>query len=319
MDRDHRWDRTQRAWRALVQGEGDRYAGAREAIESAYANDRGDEFIEPAILPDMEPFRDGDHVICFNFRKDRPRQIVEALIQADFAGFRRSVVPKIHVTCMMEYHPDYKLLAAFRADKPTLPLNRYLAAKGLTQFHSAETEKYPHVTYYFNGGIPEKAPGEEHIMLPSPKVSTYDLMPEMAAPQVADTMVQALESDQYDFLVVNFANGDMVGHTGVRAAAIQAVETLDREVHRVIHAARERGCAVILTADHGNCDEMVDPETGEPHTQHTTYPVPMLVVDRDAWDLAPGGGLSDVAPTLLQLMGLERPEPMKGRSLLVQP
>ena len=319
MDRDHRWDRTELAWKALAAGEGRRTGTAREAIESAYASDRNDEFIEPVLLPDMETFRDGDQVISFNFRKDRPRQIIEALVKDDFTGFARPARPRVDATCMMEYHPDYKLRAAFRADKPQLPLNQYLAAHGLTQFHCAETEKYPHVTYYFNGGAHDKAAGETHVMLPSPKVSTYDLMPEMSAPQVADALVRALESGEYDFLVVNFANGDMVGHTGVREAAVRAVEALDREVDRVIQAAHERGYAVVLTADHGNCDEMVDPGTGEPHTQHTTHPVPLLVVDRDARPMAPGGGLADVAPTILQLMGLPRPEPMKGRSLLVRP
>ena len=317
MDRDHRWERTQRAWRALVLGEGRACAAAREAIESAYALGQNDEFIEPVVLPGHKPLQDDDPLICFNFRKDRPRQIVEALTQTDFTGFARQAFPRPAVTCMMEYHPAYRLPVAFRADKPQLPLNQYLAAHGLTQLHCAETEKYPHVTYYFNGGVHEKAVRETHVMLPSPQVATYDLMPEMSAPQVADALVQALTHGDYDFLVANFANGDMVGHTGVYEAAVRAVEVLDREVHRVIEAARARGYAVVLTADHGNCDAMVDPQTGEPHTQHTMNPVPLLVVDPEVRALASGGGLADVAPTLLRLMGLPQPEPMTGRSLWV--
>ncbi|MGB0712505.1 MAG: 2,3-bisphosphoglycerate-independent phosphoglycerate mutase [Gammaproteobacteria bacterium] len=319
MDRDHRWERTEKAWRALVLNEGRAAASVEEAIESAYALGQNDEFIEPVILPDAIPLVDGDQLISFNFRKDRPRQTVEALFKPGFEAFERPRTPDLTVTCMMEYHPSYGLPVAFRADKPDTALNRILAARDIGQFHCAETEKYPHVTYYFNGGQHDKVAGEVHDLIPSPKVETYDLMPEMSAPEVADHVVAALQSGTYGFVVVNFANGDMVGHTGDMEAAVKAVEVLDREVGRVLDAARAQGFAVLLTADHGNCDEMVDPRTGGPHTQHSLFPVPCLVIDDVHWALADGGGLADIAPTVLELMGIEQPASMQGRSLLIPP
>jgi 2,3-bisphosphoglycerate-independent phosphoglycerate mutase len=200
-----------------------------------------------------------------------------------------------------------------------MPLNRILADQGIRQFHCAETEKYAHVTHFFNGGAQEPAAGETHRLIPSPTVKTYDLKPEMSAPAVADAVIDAIASGDYGFIVVNFANGDMVGHTGDKEAAIRAVEALDRHVGRVLDSATAHGYSTIMTADHGNCDQMVDPETDEPHTQHTTNPVPLLVIDRERWLLAPHGTLADVAPTVLDLMGLQRPEVMGGRSLLVEP
>jgi len=197
-------------------------------------------------------------------------------------------------------------------------LGSIVSQAGYRQFHCAETEKYPHVTFFFNGGREHKFPGEDRKMIPSPDVSTYDLKPEMNAKDVADAMIDALKSKEYGFLVVNFANGDMVGHTAVRDAVIKAVETLDQEVGRVLDVAVEEGYSVILTADHGNCDEMVDPITGEPHTQHTIYPVPCLIIDEVPWRLATGGNLSAIAPTLLQLMGIEQPKKMKGKTLLLE-
>lgn len=317
MDRDHRWDRTELAWRALVQGEGTVCDDARTAIESAHAEGQTDEFIQPRIIAGGERLRAGDQVVFFNFRNDRPRQLAVAIGLDDFDGFTRGDFHSVVVTSLTEYDPRYGFPVAFAPERPTTCLAKVLSEGGYRQFHCAETEKYAHVTFFFNGGGEAPFPGEDRVVVPSPKVATYDLQPEMSAAVVADEVIKALEGGQYDFIVVNFANGDMVGHTAVREAVILAVETLDREVGRVLDAAVAQDYSVMLTADHGNCDEMVDPVTGEPHTQHTTYPVPLLLIDNHPWRLATGGGLSGVAPTLLQLMGLPQPDEMTGRSLLL--
>ncbi len=319
MDRDRRWDRVQLAWRAIVLGEGRRAVSAETAIEGAYASGETDEFILPTVLPGYGGMQGGDILISFNFRKDRPRQMMAALALKDFSGFDRQDAPLAEVTCMMDYDPSLGLPYAFDPEVPPVTLNHLIGQAGLRQFHCAETEKYAHVTYFFNGGSASMAEGEEHCLIPSPKVATYDLQPEMSAPEVADAVVEAIRSGSFEFILVNFANGDMVGHTGVREAVIKAVETLDREVGRVMDAAVGADYSVILTADHGNCDLLVDPLTDEPHTQHTTHPVPCLVIDEETWVLAPGRGLSAIAPTVLQLMGLEPPAAMSGQSLLVYP
>jgi 2,3-bisphosphoglycerate-independent phosphoglycerate mutase len=319
MDRDRRWDRTERAWRAVVLGKGRRAATAQAAIEGAYASGKADEFINPTVIGGYRGITRGDPVVSFNFRKDRPRQIVAALARPDFEGFDRGEAPLVAVTCMMEYEHRLGLPFAFTPEAPAVTLNRILSDRGIRQLHCAETEKYAHVTYFFNGGSQDRLPGEDHRLIPSPQVATYDLKPEMSAPAVSDAVVRAIGEGGYGFIVVNFANGDMVGHTGDLRAAVRAVEALDRHVGRVLDAAVAAGYSVLLTADHGNCDLMVDPETDEPHTQHTTNPVPLLAVDEVRWVLAPSGGLADVAPTVLQLMGLEVPEAMSGRSLLIKP
>jgi 2,3-bisphosphoglycerate-independent phosphoglycerate mutase len=319
MDRDNRWDRTEMAWRAMVDGEGRHAESAGEAIEAAYAAGEDDEFIRPTVIAGAEPIRDGDQVIHINFRKDRPRQLVSALHQSDFDKFDRRGVTRVQVTGMMEYDPWFGLPFAFDTDTPKTTLGQILSDDGIAQFHCAETEKYAHVTFFFNGGRSDPFPGEERALIPSPKVATYDLKPEMSAPGVADAVIEALRGGDFPFIVVNFANGDMVGHTAVREAVIAAVETLDREVGRVLDTAVECGYSVILSADHGNCDEMVDPVTGDPHTQHTTYPVPCLVVDEVPWRLSIGGGIKDIAPTVLHLMGIPIPEQMDGHSLLLGP
>jgi 2,3-bisphosphoglycerate-independent phosphoglycerate mutase len=319
MDRDNRWDRTEMAWRAMVDGEGRHAETVRDAIEAAYAAGEDDEFIRPTVIAGAEPIRDGDQVIHINFRKDRPRQLVSAFYQPDFDKFDRRGVTQVKVTGMMEYDPWFGLPFAFDHDMPKTTLGQILSNDGIPQFHCAETEKYAHVTFFFNGGRGDPFPGEERALIPSPKVATYDLQPEMSAPEVADTIIEALRSGAFPFIVVNFANGDMVGHTAVREAVIAAVETLDREVGRVLDTAVECGYSVILTADHGNCDEMVDPVTGEPHTQHTVYPVPCLIIDEVPWRLAVGGGIKDIAPTVLHLMGIPIPEQMDGHSLLLGP
>jgi 2,3-bisphosphoglycerate-independent phosphoglycerate mutase len=320
MDRDHRWDRTEKAWRALVRGGGLRAETARQAIEGAYARGENDEFITPTVLAAFRPVRPQDSVLFFNFRKDRPRQLVSALFQPDFEHFDRGpdYVP-VRPVCMTKYDQWYGLPYAFEREKPLVTLGQYLSEMNLKQFRCAETEKFAHVTYFFNGGRSDPYPHEDRVIIPSPKVATYDLKPEMSAHEVADAVIGAIESEEYAFLLVNFANGDMVGHTAVREAIIQAVETLDREVGRVLDAAVKHEYSVVLTADHGNCDEMVDPNTGEPHTQHTVYPVPCLIVDRHPWKIATGGGLENIAPTVLHLMGLTPPRGMTAHSLLLAP
>lgn len=319
MDRDHRWDRTKLAFDAFVHGQGEQAPSARAAIEQAYAAGQDDEFIRPTLIDGGELIRDADPLLFFNFRKDRPRQILSALFQRDFDAFDRGGFGAVEATCMMEYDKHYGLPVAFDHEMPPVTLGQVLSDTGLPQFHCAETEKYAHVTFFFNGGRSDPYPGEERCLIPSPKVATYDLKPEMSAPEVADAVVHAIESGAFAFIVVNFANGDMVGHTAVREAVIEAVRVLDREVGRVIAAAEAAGYAVLLTADHGNCDEMIDPLTGEPHTRHTTYPVPCLVVDPEPWNLATGRGIEDIAPTALALMGLPQPSVMTGQSLLLAP
>jgi 2,3-bisphosphoglycerate-independent phosphoglycerate mutase len=318
MDRDSRWERTERAWRALVLGKGRRAPRLEEAIDTAYAAGETDEFIKPVLLPDFRPVGDGDPLICFNFRKDRPRQIVAALADPGFKGFDRGDSPRPAVTCMMPYERRLRLPYAFEPEQPATTLGQVISALGLAQFHCAETEKYAHVTYFFNGGRAEPLSGERQLLVPSPDVATYDLKPSMSATAVADAVVAAIGTGRYAFIVVNFANGDMVGHTARRDAVLEAVETLDQEVPRVLEAAENAGYSVLLTADHGNCEELVDPFTGEPHTQHTTYPVPCLLIDEANWQLSSSGGLSNVAPTVLQLMGLQPPEAMTAESLLLR-
>jgi 2,3-bisphosphoglycerate-independent phosphoglycerate mutase len=319
MDRDRRWERTRLAFDAAVHGLGRDAGSAPEAIDKAYAADEDDEFIKPTVIAGGERIEDGDTVVFFNFRKDRPRQMVSALFRPDFEEFDRGGFRAADVACMMEYDQWYGLPYAFDHEIPPVTLGDILSDAGLPQFHCAETEKYAHVTFFFNGGRSDPFPGEERCLIPSPKVATYDLQPEMSARQVADAVVDAIESGAYAFIVVNFANGDMVGHTAVREAVIEAVEVLDREVGRVVDAASAGGFSVLLTADHGNCDEMIDPVTGEPHTRHTVYPVPCVIVDEVPWTLAIGRGIEDVAPTVLALMGLPQPEQMHGKSLLLKP
>ncbi|WP_043754850.1 2,3-bisphosphoglycerate-independent phosphoglycerate mutase [Imhoffiella purpurea] len=319
MDRDNRWERTELAWRAMVDGEGRRAPSARAAIEAAYEAGEDDEFIKPTLVEGGECIRDGDQVVHFNFRKDRPRQMVSAFFKPDFDQFDRRGVTGVKVTCMMEYDQWFGLPFAFDHDMPKTTLGQILSDDGLPQFHCAETEKYAHVTFFFNGGRDDPFPGEERALIPSPKVATYDLQPEMSAPEVADAAIEALQRRTFPFIVVNFANGDMVGHTAVREAVIAAVETLDREAGRLMDVARDCGYSIILTADHGNCDELVDPVTGDPHTQHSIYPVPCLIVDEVPWRLTVGGGIKDIAPTVLTLMGIPVPDVMDGRSLLLGP
>jgi 2,3-bisphosphoglycerate-independent phosphoglycerate mutase len=318
MDRDNRWDRTEKAWRAYALAEGQHTNSARQAIEQSYEQGIDDEFILPTLIGDYQPMQTDDSMIFFNFRKDRPRQMLASFFKEDFEGFDRGEHFKpLHITCLMEYDQWYKLPFAFEHDRPKTTLSNILSMAGIKQFHCAETEKYAHVTYFFNGGRGDILSGEVHKVIPSPQVETYDLQPEMSAKEVADEVITALDTQEYGFIVVNFANGDMVGHTAVRDAVIKAVETLDTEASRVIECAKKNEYSVILTADHGNCDELIDPSSQVAHTQHTTYPVPCLVIDPTVWKLSTEGGLGNISPTILHLMGIEIPNEMDQNSLLL--
>ncbi len=318
MDRAKHWDRTERAWRCLVQADGVTAESARAAILSAYTRGEGDEFIQPTVIDGYRGMDLSEPVLCFNFRSDRMRQLAAAFGLAAFDGFDRGGMVLQRLVCVTEYDATYPFPVLFSPQAPQRVLAEILSAAGLRQLHCAETEKYPHVTYFFNGGREQPYPGEERIIVPSPRVATYDMQPEMSAAQVADALIDAITGAQYDFIVTNFANTDMVGHTARRAAIIQAVETIDNESHRVFRAALERGWRILLTADHGNCDEMVNPNTGEPHTQHSEYPVPFLIMGAGPVRLGTGRGLADIAPTILDLLGLPRPPEMTGRSLILK-
>lgn len=318
MDRDNRWERTELAWRALVNGKGQSAVSAETAIRAAYAAGDTDEFIQPILLPAFESVQQDDQFICFNFRKDRPRQMIAAMAKRDFIGFDRGAAPLVQATCMMPYSRQDNLPYLYESERPLTTLGQIISAMGLAQFHCAETEKYPHVTYFFNGGRSEPYSGETQLLIPSPKVATYDLKPQMSAREIADAVIAAMCSGRYAFMVVNFANGDMVGHTAKRHAVLAAVKALDEEVGRVLDSAETLGYSVILTADHGNCEELIDPLTGEPHTQHTTYPVPCLVMDQENWKLSCDSGISSIAPTVLQLMGLPVPNGIQSGTLLLR-
>ena len=321
MDRDTRWNRTQRAFDAMVHGVGKEAAGPMQAIDDAYDNGETDEFFFPRIMPNAEKIEKDDSLIFFNFRNDRPRQLSEALGIEEFdkdEKFDRGDYSPIVVTCLTEY--DKKLLApvAFPPERPSTNLAHAISLSGYKQLHTSETEKYAHVTFFLNGGRETPYAGEDRIMIDSPKVHTYDEAPEMSAKELADVVIDAANKQEYSFIVVNFPNGDMVGHSAIPEAIIKAVETLDREVGRVLDAAVENDYSVILTADHGNCDEYVDPFTGEPNTQHTVYPVPCLIIDKAFWRLKTSGGLSNIAPTVLHLMGLTKPKGITCSSLLLE-
>jgi 2,3-bisphosphoglycerate-independent phosphoglycerate mutase len=323
MDRDRRWERVVKAYDALVLGEGPRAATPAAAIEASYAAGVTDEFVLPTVIDHegqpVATIDDGDVVVFFNFRADRARQLSQALLRPDFDGFGRRTVPAdLTFVTLTQYEDDLPASVAYPPRDVDEPLARVVSEHGLRQFHTAETEKYPHVTYFFNGGREEPFAGEERQLVPSPKVATYDLQPEMSAIEVTDGLVERIASGIDDFIIVNFANGDMVGHTGVFAAAVTAVETVDACVGRVVEAALARGGALLVTADHGNADEMVDRTTGKPHTAHTTNPVPFVVVSeaQRGSRLREGGILADVAPTVLDLMEMPLAQAMTGQSLL---
>ena len=318
MDRDKRWERVAKAYAAVVDADAPRFPDAISVINAAYANKVTDEFVPPAVVGDYQGMRDGDGVLCFNFRADRVRQLLAALLDPAFSGFPRKRSIRVAAAAgMTEYSTDLNAFVETIFPSQTLEkgLGEVVADVGRTQLRMAETEKYPHVTYFFNGGREQPYTGEDRIMVPSPKVATYDLKPEMSAPELTDKAVEAINSGKYDLIVLNYANPDMVGHTGDLKAAIKAVETVDTGLGRIVEAIQKAGGALLVTADHGNCETMRDPETGGMHTAHTTNPVPLLLVGGGNVGLAEGR-LADLAPTLLALMDLPQPPQMTGGSLL---
>jgi 2,3-bisphosphoglycerate-independent phosphoglycerate mutase len=338
MDRDNRWDRVRAAYDLLTQGKGGRFASALDAVRHYYENPSessrsGDEFITPSLCADAGRIRDGDSVIFVNFRGDRPREITKAFVVDPFPfqerqqngtsrqiGFDRGPKLDLYFVTMTAYENGLPVQVAFsKPPRMSNILGGYLSGLGLRQFRCAETEKYPHVTFFFNDYLDEPHDGEQWSLIASPReVTTYDQKPEMSALQVTEEVVNRIRSDQFDVLIVNYANGDMVGHTGNLQAAIKAVETVDRCVGLVLAATQEMGGVAIVTADHGNCEQMIHPETKGPHTAHTTYDVELIVVDErhQGRELRRGGRLADVVPTALEMMGLEQPAEMEGRSLL---
>ena len=319
MDRDNRWDRVAKAYSAIVGGQGVAADNADAAVAAAYARGETDEFIAPTVMPNYRGMQDGDGVFFLNFRADRAREILSAIGDPKFDSFKTGPRPALSAMLgMVDYskrHNTY-MTAAYPKQDIVNTLGAWVAQKGLRQFRLAETEKYPHVTFFLNGGKEAPEVGEDRYMAPSPKVATYDLQPEMSAAEVAEHFVEAIEAG-YDLIVVNFANPDMVGHTGDLAAAIAACEAVDHGLALALAALEKAGGAMIVTADHGNCETMVDPETGGPHTAHTTNPVPVIVVGGPAGATLRNGRLADLAPTLLGLMGLDLPPQMTGHSLLV--
>ena len=318
MDRDNRWDRVEKAYNMLLLGEGNKADSAVEAVKASYEKDVTDEFVEPtAINVPNSRIEDNDAIIFFNFRPDRAREISKAINFTDFDGFNRKVVRKnIYYVTFKQYDASFPFPVAFEPQPLTNILGEWLDKNGIKQFRTAETEKYAHVTFFFNGGIDEPNKLETRVLINSPKVATYDLQPEMSAPQVCNEVLKALDNDDYGFVLVNFANPDMVGHTGVMEAAVKACETVDECVGKIVNKAKEKGVAVILTADHGNAECMEDKVTHTPYTAHTTNPVPLFVMNAGNVNLKQTGALCDIAPTVFDIMGVEKPQEMTGNSLI---
>ncbi len=324
MDRDNRWDRVEAAYKAVANGEGKKVSNAVEAVATSYAEEVTDEFVVPTVVEkDGKPVatvNDKDTIIFFNFRPDRAREITRAFCADDFDGFDRGARKDVTYVCFTEYDVTIpNKIVAFHKVELKNTFGQFLADNGKTQARIAETEKYAHVTFFFNGGVEEPNPGEDRILVKSPKVATYDLKPEMSAYEVCDKLVDAIKSDKYDVIIINFANPDMVGHTGVEAAAIAAVEAVDTCVGKAVAAIKEVDGTMFICADHGNAEQLIDYETGESFTAHTTNPVPFILVNYDsAYTLREGGCLADIAPTLIEIMGMEQPAEMTGKSLLVR-
>ena len=327
MDRDNIWDRVEKAYAAMVYGEGVQATDAVAAVRASYetVDEDGkhltDEFVLPTVVGNEGRVHSGESVIFFNFRPDRAREITRAFVDPAFTGFdRKGGALNPYFVCMTQYDAEMPCVhVAFGPESLENTFGEYLSKQGKTQLRIAETQKYAHVTFFFNGGVEEPDPGEERILVKSPKVATYDLQPEMSAPAVCDKLVEAIGSGKYDVIIINFANPDMVGHTGVENAAIQAVEAVDACVGRAVEAIEKADGAMFICADHGNVEQLVDYETGEPFTAHTTNPVPFILVNAGAeYGLREGGCLADIAPTLIELMGMEQPKEMTGKSLLVK-
>ena len=324
MDRDNRWDRVEAAYRMLTLGEGNRAESAKEAIQASYADEKTDEFVLPTVILEQgEPvatIKDKDGIVFFNFRPDRAREITRTFCADEFDGFDRGPRKDVKYVCFCEYDvtiPNKEI--AFRKVELKNTFGQFLADHGKTQARIAETEKYAHVTFFFNGGVEEPNPSEERMLVNSPKVATYDLQPEMSAPLVCDTLVEAISSGKYDVIIINFANPDMVGHTGVLEAAKKAVETVDACVGRAVDALIKAGGQMFICADHGNAEQLIDYETGGSFTAHTINPVPFLLINYDpAYTLKEGGCLAEIVPTLIEMMGMEQPKEMTGTSLLLK-
>ncbi|AGL03540.1 2,3-bisphosphoglycerate-independent phosphoglycerate mutase [Desulfoscipio gibsoniae] len=322
MDRDRRWERTKDAYYAMVRGEGYRASSALDALEQAYGRQETDEFVKPTVVVDGQGnpvgrVADGDAIIFFNFRPDRARQITRAFVDEDFDGFERPADrPGVHYVCMTQYDKTINAPVTYRPQVLVNTLGEVISYYNLKQLRLAETEKYAHVTFFFNGGVEKPNKGEDRVLIPSPKVATYDLQPEMSAEAVTDALLDKVMEQEYDVIIVNYANPDMVGHTGILPAAIKAVETVDRCIGRAVQAVQQAGGLVLITADHGNAETMIG-DAGEPFTAHTTDPVPFILVSREHQDakLRPGR-LEDVAPTILKLLNIEKPPEMTGHSLL---
>ena len=323
MDRDNRWDRVEKAYNAMVKGEGVQADSAVEAVQQSYDKNETDEFVLPTVVMKngvpTATIKDGDSVIFFNFRPDRAREITRTFCDDAFDGFDRGERVKTIYVCFTEYDvtiPNKSV--AFVKTEITNTFGEFLADHNMTQARIAETEKYAHVTFFFNGGVEEPNKGEDRILVKSPKVATYDLKPEMSAFEVCDKLVEAIKSGKYDVIIINFANPDMVGHTGVEAAAVKAVEAVDTCVGRAVDALKEVNGQMFICADHGNAEQLIDEETGEPFTAHTTNQVPFILVNTEGYGLREGGCLADIAPTLIELMGMEQPKEMTGKSLLIK-
>ena len=321
MDRDKRWERVEKSYQALVNGIGEKETSSIIAIEKSYQKEVFDEFVEPTLICNNdEPIatiQKNDSVIFFNFRPDRAREITRTLVDPDFDGFKRDYFP-VYFVCFTQY--DATLPNVHIAFKPTTLENtfgEYISKKGLTQLRIAETEKYAHVTFFFNGGAEKQYPGEDRILVPSPKVATYDLKPEMSAKEVTEKVIEAIQSQKYNCIILNYANPDMVGHTGNLEATVKAIETIDDCVGKVVEEVNKVQGVLLITADHGNAEQMIDYATGEPHTAHTTNPVPFILVGKEDAKLKPGR-LADLAPTMLDIMGLEKPKEMTGESIIVK-
>ncbi len=324
MDRDHRWERVEKGYRALVEGKGLKAPNPFAAIEKSYDVRVTDEFIEPTVIIDAEgepvgTIQDGDSVIFFNFRSDRARQISHAIMDEEFTDFERTKRLKINYVCMTEYDVTIQAPVAFPPQNLENTLGEVLSQHHEKQLRIAETEKYAHVTFFFNGGVEDPCPGEERCLIPSPKVATYDSRPEMSAPEITEELIKRINSETYDIIILNFANSDMVGHTGEFSASIKAIEAVDDCIGKIVPEVLKYGGAVLITADHGNAEAKIDPESGQPLTAHTTNPVPFMLIDDQLKErkLREDGALRDVAPTILELLEIPQPTEMTGKSLIL--
>jgi 2,3-bisphosphoglycerate-independent phosphoglycerate mutase len=316
MDRDNRWDRVEQAYNLLTAAKSDYTAeSALIGLEDAYARDENDEFVKATVIGEAAPMADGDAVLFLNFRADRARELTYTFTDENFDGFKRAVTPSIHFVTLTEYAAEIKAPAAYPSSELTNTLGEWLSKKDKTQLRISETEKYAHVTFFFNGGVEDEFPGEQRTIVSSPAVATYDLQPEMSSAELTEKLVGAIKGGEFDVIICNYPNGDMVGHTGVYEAAVKACEAVDACIGQIVAALKEVGGECLITADHGNAEQMIDPDTGGVHTAHTNLPVPFIYVGREA-TMAEGGRLCDIAPTMLTLMDMEIPTEMTGKPLI---